>query len=513
MRECEWRGGPLLTVCDVLRNTATRVPGRTAVIFRDRHLTYAQLSGAVHRLAGGLSTLGIGHGDRVALMAPNCDAFAICYHGIMRAGASVVPINPMFKAPEIAFILKDSEAKAALVHAALAPTLREAADLAAVEPALLSIGGEVEDALAMEAILDVDHEAFDPPAVAPGDIAAVLYTSGTTGRPKGAMLSHDNLVFDARASVDHFGFSPDDRILVVLPMFHAFAATVGLVIPACIGASIVALERFTPQGVFDAISDHAVTIFPGVPTMFAALLKAADALQWDFASLRACVSGGAPMPPALMEQFEAKFGVPVCEGDGPTECSPITSVNVLHKPRKPGTVGLPLPGVEVRAVDDHDEPVPCGEIGELVVRGRNVMVGYLNQPEATAEALRGGWFHTGDLGTVDEDGYVAILDRKKDMIIVGGLNVYPREVEDVLYEHPAIQAAAVIGVLAPLRGERVKAVIVRRPGHELSESDVLAHCRGRLANYKLPKLIEFAESLPLSPTGKVLRRELRDPHG
>jgi len=501
-----------LTITDALNKTAAADPGRVALIFHDKQLNYGQLAGAAARLAGGLRGLGVRPGDRVALMCPNSDAFAVAYFGIMRAGATVVPINSLFKAEEIAFMLSDSEAKAALVFAPFAPAFVPAVEKAGHDITILSIGGEVEGAQPMEALLASDQPDQELPTSGDDAIAAILYTSGTTGRPKGAMLSHRNIVFDAMAAVEHFRFLPEDRVLVVLPMFHAFAATVGLVIPVCIGASIVALERFTPQAVISAIATHSVTIFPCVPAMLGALLKAADAVEVDFSSLRLCASGGAPLPVAVMEAFEERFGVIVLEGDGPTECGPITSVNVPHKPRKPGTVGLPLPGVEIRAVDDDDEPVPTGEVGELVVRGENVMVGYLNQPEATTEAMRGGWFHTGDLGTIDEDGYISIVDRKKDMIIVGGLNVYPREIDEVLHRHPAVEVAAAIGVHDELRGERVKAFVVLREDQSATETELLSHCRERLANYKLPKTIEFVESLPMSLTGKVLRRELRDPH-
>jgi len=501
-----------VTISDVLSAAATEWGSRTAVIYHDRQVSFRELDILATRCAQGLTELGVGLGDRVLLSAPNSDGFTVAYHGIMRAGASAVTVNPLLKGPEFAYIIGDCRPKAAILLTQLAEPVLEGARLAEWPMAVVSMAGPLEGAEALETMLARDASNFVPPRVPDDACAAVLYTSGTTGRPKGAMLSHHNIVFDARAAAGFFQFLPDDRLLVVLPMFHAYGGTVGIVVPAVIGATTVPLERFTPKLVFDAIAKHRVTLCPAVPSMYSALLRAADAesVQADVSSVRFFISGGSAMPPALQRAFEQRFGVEICEGDGPTECGPVTCANVPHRKRKIGTVGLAVPGIEIRAVDDQSREVPSGQIGELVVRGENVFMGYLNQSEATAEAMRGGWFHTGDLGFIDEEGYITIVDRKRDLVIVGGLNVYPREVEDVLVEHPGVAEVAVIGIPDDLRGERVKAFVAPREGWVADERELLRHCRGRLANYKVPKTIEFRDELPKSQTGKVLRRQLRE---
>ena len=341
------------------------------------------------------------------------------------------------------------------------------------------------------------------------DPAVFIYTSGTTGRPKGAVLSHNNLLANCRQIQGVLKYSAEDNLLCVLPLFHAFAGTVCQHAALFRGAKFTLLEQFHPARVIETIEQRGITIFPGVPAMFAALLQFAADRPEAFRNVRLCVSGGAPMPVAIMEQFEKTFHTIIIEGDGPTECSPVTSVNPPDGVRKPGTIGLPLPGVEMKIFDDNDRELPVGEIGEIVVRGENVMLGYHNQPEATAEAMRNGWYHTGDLGKVDEDGYFTIVDRKKDMLIVGGLNVYPREVEEVLYTHPAVADAAVVGAHDALRGDQVVAVVVLKPGASATAQELREHCRKYLANYKVPRRVEFRQELPRSSTGKILKRLLR----
>jgi long-chain acyl-CoA synthetase len=381
---------------------------------------------------------------------------------------------------------------------------------------LLSIGAREETpegVLTLAGLMADSPARFDPSSeigdLQSSDPAVCIYTSGTTGRPKGALLSHHNLTVNCQQVSRALHFDASDNFLCVLPLFHSFAGTVCQNTALYAGARSTLLEQFHPARVLEAIEKHRATIFAGVPAMFGALLQFPTDRPYDFSSVRLCVSGGAPMPVAIMQAFERKFDTIIIEGDGPTECSPVTCVNPIEGVRKPGSVGLPIPGVEMQIFDDNDNPLPVGEVGEIVVRGENVMLGYLNQPEATAEAMRSGWYHTGDLGRVDEDGYFYIVDRKKDMLIVGGLNVYPREVEEVLYTHPAIADAAVIGAPDPLRGEEVVAVVVLKPDAKAGDRELIAYCRERLANFKVPRRVVFRDALPRGGTGKVLKRLLR----
>jgi len=347
-----------------------------------------------------------------------------------------------------------------------------------------------------------------PPEVDREDVAACLYTSGTTGRPKGAMLTHRNLLANIQSFREILHVTEEDVFLTVLPMFHAFAATVMFLEPLSVGATIVVEPRFAPDLTLKAIAEHRVTLFGGVPTLFA-VLAGLPRPPADFSSWRLCLSGGAPLPPAVLEAFEAKFGVPIYEGYGPTECAPVLTVNRPLGVRKVGSVGPAIPQVELRIVDEAGHPLPPGEVGEIVARGPNVMQGYLNRPAETAEVLRNGWYHTGDLGRVDQDGYYYIVDRKKDLILVGGLNVYPREVELALASHPAVAEAAVIGVPDPVRGEVPRALVVLRDGQQADTQELLQWCRQRLANYKVPRTIAFVSQLPKTATGKILKAQLK----
>jgi long-chain acyl-CoA synthetase len=364
-----------------------------------------------------------------------------------------------------------------------------------------------------------EHTAgFETRRHRPGDTAVMLYTSGTTGHPKGAELTHENMVLNAAASRDMYlpaiqgGFA-QDVALVTLPLFHSTAQTCLMNAGFLGGFRLVLLPRFDPVETLDTMRTEQVGIWIGVPTMYWALLRCVDERHIDpapvAASLRLCVSGGAPMPVEIMKRFEATFGVRVVEGYGLSETSPVVCFNQLHRPTKPGTVGQPIFGVEVRCIDEHERPLPAGERGEVVVRGPNVMKAYYNRPESTEDVMQGGWFHTGDIGMLDDEGYLTIVDRKKDMIIRGGMNVYPREIEELLLQHPAVSLAAVVGVPDERLGEEITAFVVLKPGAPLSAEELMAWCRDRLAAYKYPRLIEFRESLPIGPTGKVLKRELK----
>jgi long-chain acyl-CoA synthetase len=340
--------------------------------------------------------------------------------------------------------------------------------------------------------------------------AVILYTSGTTGRPKGAELSHSNLVMNCTNVMSRLiGLQPDDVALATLPLFHSFGQSVVMNGTLAAGGTVVLLPRFTPQDVFELIQAHRVTFFAGVPTMYFGLLHHPDGDQYDVSSLRYALTGGAAMPVEVMNAFEERFPVKILEGYGLSETSPVASFNMLDKPRKVGSIGYPVWGVEMAILDENDQPVPDGERGEICIRGHNIMTGYWKKPEATAETMKNGWFHSGDIGVRDENGAYAIVDRVKDMIIRGGYNVYPREIEEVLYAHPAITEAAVIGIPHEEYGEEVKAVVVLGAGHTLTEAEVIAYTREHLAAYKYPRSVAFLDTLPKGPTGKILKRELR----
>lgn len=510
---------------------AARDPEAIALIFRDQTTTYSELQAMVERVGIGLKALGVRSGDRIGLLLPNCPPFVWAYYAASRIGAVVVPVNPLLKPAELEYIWQDAQIKVVItvgqllpaVHAAR-PGLTNLQHVVSVTPraeltdpalgegvifiaeALASLTGQTPPPLSPSSELEVSEVSEDTCAV-------IIYTSGTTGHPKGAMLSHRNLTRNVEQIQTVLQFLPNDRFLTVLPLFHAFAATVCMNTCLRTGCTSILLENFAPARTLEAVEKHRATIFPAVPAIFNAILAHQSERRLDLSSLRVFVSGGAPLPEVTLRTLESRFPVPVLEGDGPTECSPVTSVNPLDGPRKVGSVGPALPGVEVAIFDDQNNALATDEIGEIVVRGDNVMLGYLNQPEATAEAMSGGWYHTGDIGKIDADGYIFILDRKKDMIITAGFNVYPREVEDVLLTHSGVADVAVIGQPDAVRGEDVLAVVVRPPVAEgvepVTERELLRLCRERLANYKVPRKILFRDQLPRGGTGKVVKRLLR----
>jgi long-chain acyl-CoA synthetase len=498
---------------EVIARGAERHPDRPAILFRDTALSYAALVAQVRRLASALAGRGIVAGDRVGVLLPNCPQATVAYYAATALGAVCVPANPLLKPAELAHIWGDSGVRLVMTAGPLLAGALEAQRELPGLGTVVSVGERDETPASVatyaELLAEGREVAPDLTRVDPHEPAVCIYTSGTTGRPKGALLSHRNLIVNCESVQAALRLGERDNFLCVLPLFHSFAATVCQNTSLFCGARFTIVESFHPGRVVEAILTHGVTVFPGVPAMFGALLQVPPERLVAQTSLRLCVSGGAPMPLAVMAAFEKRFGIPLIEGDGPTECSPVTSVNPLDGVRKPGTIGLPIPGVEMRIFDDHDRELPVDEIGEIVVRGENVMLGYHNQPEATAEALRGGWYHTGDLGKRDADGYFSIVDRKKDMIIVGGINVYPREVEEVLYTHPAVADAAVLGMPDALRGEVAAAVVVLKGEAQASGAELAVYCRDRLANFKVPRKVVFRESLPRGSTGKVLKRLLR----
>ena len=507
---------------DIITQGAERTPDNLALVYRDLEMSYRELAGAVQRLAAGFAALGVGEGDRVALLLPNCPPFVLGYYAAALLGAVVVPSNPLLKPAELEYIWKDADVKLVMTVPPLLPGVEAARKSLTSLRHVVSIlpREELADAALADSIsgfitlpeLMAKGAAAELPAPShqeENDCAVIIYTSGTTGHPKGAMLSHRNLIRNVEQLEGVLELKASDCFLTALPLFHAFAGTVCMHAALENGCATILMDNFTPARALEAVEKYHVTIFPAVPALFYALLQSPPDREYDMSSIRVFVSGGAPLPATTLSALEARYGIPVLEGDGPTECSPATSVNPIRGVRKVGSVGLPLPGVEIAIFDDNDVPLAAEEIGEIVVGGDNVMLGYLNQPEATAEAMRSGWYHTGDIGKIDADGYVYILDRKKDMIITAGLNVYPREVEEVLFTHPAVADCAVIGQPDAMRGEEVVAVIVVKPGVTVTERELTAHCRERLANYKVPRRVLFRDVLPRGGTGKVVKRLLK----
>jgi long-chain acyl-CoA synthetase len=495
----------MLNLGTILQASAARGLDHPALVYGERRLGYAELDRAARGFATSLRERGLSPGDRVALMVPNLPEFTIAYFGILYAGCTVVPLNVLLAAPEVAYHLEDSGARLLVAHPLFGAPAREGAAKAGAQ-VVWSAGEEADGVAALAQAPPL--EALHP--TSPLDTAVILYTSGTTGHPKGAELTHANLLLNCAVVVPRLvPTGPGDVALATLPLFHSFGQTCIQNATLAQGGTVTLLPRFTPGETLEIIERDRVTLFAGVPTMYFALLHHQSSRSHDLGSLRYCLCGGAPMPAPVMRAFEERFGVAILEGYGLSETSPVASFNVLDRPRKPGSIGYPVWGVEMAILDEHDRPVPDGERGEICIRGHNVMKGYLNRPEATAETLRGGWFHSGDVGVRDADGAYAIVDRKKDMILRGGFNVYPREVEEVLYAHPAVAEAAVIGIPHESHGEEVKALVVRRPGQELDADALVAWTRERLAAYKYPRIVEFVESLPKGPTGKILKRQLR----
>ena len=494
----------------MLSRASTKVPDKIAIHFREHSIRYSELLVLVNQAMQALQAKNVGIGKTVALLLPNCPQFTICYYASTGLGAMCVPVNPLLKAHELSYIWSDCKADIIITIPPCLETAREALSMMKVDREIILIGQNVDGYLLFDTWISTFPISKPPTDEIDQDSPAVcIYTSGTTGRPKGALLSHNNLTINCDQVREAFKFDSTDNFLCVLPLFHSFAGTVCQNTAIHAGATITLLEQFHPHRVLEAVGALGVTVVAGVPAMFGALLQYGATIPHDFSSVRICVSGGAPMPIALMEKFERAFNTMIIEGDGPTECSPVTSVNPIDGKRKAGTVGLPLPGVEIKIFDDDDNEVQIEGIGEIVVRGKNVMLGYLNQPEETAEAMKSGWYHTGDIGKIDSEGYISILDRKKDMLLVSGFNVYPREIEEVLYTHPAILDAAVIGAPDEIRGEEVVAVVSLKPDELLTNRELINFCRERLANYKVPRKIIFRNELPRGSTGKVLKRLLR----
>jgi long-chain acyl-CoA synthetase len=493
----------------ILTDTAAAHGDRPALKLDDTVVTYAMLDESSARVAGLLKSKGVEPGDRVGIMLPNVPYFGVVYYGVLRAGGVVVPMNVLLKGREVAFYLEDPGAKVLFAWHDFGGAAKEGAEKAGAE-AILVKPGEFEQLVA-------DYEPVSEVAERSGDdTAVILYTSGTTGTPKGAELTHDNLRHNCELSARTLAqASEEDVLLGALPLFHSFGQTCGLNASVSVGACLSMIPRFDPVKALEIIERDKVTIFQGVPTMYHAMLNSEARESADVSCLRACMSGGAAMPVEVMREFEKAFGCEVLEGYGLSETSPVASFNHPGTERKPGSIGTPIEGVEMKVVDEDGNDVEgTGEeaVGEIAIKGHNIMKGYWKKDDATKEVLdEDGWFRTGDMAYVDDDGYFFIVDRKKDMIIRGGYNVYPREVEEVLYEHDAVSEAAVVGVPDEKMGEEVGAAIVLKPGQDGDAEEIKAYVKERVAGYKYPRQIWFLDELPKGPTGKILKREIEVP--
>ncbi|TVT11117.1 long-chain fatty acid--CoA ligase [Amycolatopsis bartoniae] len=478
-------------------------PRHPAIKLDDHVLDYAALHAAAAAVAGDLRERGVEPGDRVGLMVPNVPAFPVLFYGALLAGAIVVPMNPLLKSREVEYYLRDSGTKIVYSWDGAGEVVPEVAKA-------MGITGIAVPATGPEGLGGTP--LTEPVERAGDDTAVILYTSGTTGQPKGAELTHHNLASNAATTAETLiEITADDVIMGCLPLFHVFGLTCGLNAAVRAGATLTLIPRFDPAKALAVVARDRVTVFEGVPTMYAAMLHSPGAADADLSSLRACVTGGSAMPVEILRAFEERFECAVFEGYGLSETSPVASFNQPGSPRKPGTIGFPVRGCEMRVVDDDGADVAVGEPGEIAIRGENVMKGYWNRSQATAEAIPDGWFRTGDLATVDADGYYTIVDRKKDLIIRGGYNVYPREVEEALYEHPAVAEAAVIGIEHPDLGEEIGAAVALKPGATADPAELRDFVRDRLAAYKYPRSIWLVDALPKGPTGKILRRSVEAP--
>ncbi|AEB12124.1 long-chain-fatty-acid--CoA ligase [Marinithermus hydrothermalis] len=530
---------PEVPVWHLLKESAERYGDLVALDFLGHRLTYRALWESVQRFAHALQATGLEPGERVAIMLPNSPQFVIAFYGTLLAGGVVVNTNPMYTPRELAYQLQDSGAQTLVILDLLWPRY---AEIQNEHPLKTAITTGIQDYLPfpknllfplkarrekrwvhlpqypwrhdLKTLLKRHAPTPTPVPTDPDDLALLQYTGGTTGRPKGAMLTHRNLVANVHQIL---AWAPQlergrEVILCVLPFFHVYGMTVGMNYGIALGAKLVLLPRFEVKEVVEALEKHKVTLFPGVPTLYVAVNNFPGIEQRKVDTLKVCNSGAAPLPVEVLEEFEKRTGAKIAEGYGLTEASPVTHSNPVHGTRKKGSIGVPLPSVDAQVLGPDGQPLPPGQIGELAVKGPNIMKGYWNRPEETQQALKNGWLLTGDMARMDEDGYFYIVDRKKDLIIAGGYNIYPREVEEVLYAHPAVKEAAVIGVPDPYRGETVKAYVVLKDEYrgKITQADLEQHCRAHLAAYKVPKQWAFKTELPKTAVGKILRRALRE---
>jgi len=505
-----------LNLAILLQESALHSPEQIALLAGDQRITYRELNTAANRMANALRSLGVQPGENVAVMLPNIPAFLVTYFGILKMGATVVPLNVQFRAEEVAYHLRDSEAVAffgweeAMAEAnwgcEVASSCRHV--IVVNKPGSRALP---ERAISYSALMATAAPGFEMVWPASDDTAVILYTAGTTGEPKGAELTHFNLFANAISCASRLlRLTPEDIYLAILPFSHSFGQTLVMNAALYAGATLSLSSRCDAESCFEQIRRDKVTLMAAVPTTYYYLdqLAAACTPETVKTNLRLCVSVGAPLPLDLMERFETRFGVKILEGYGLSETSSVAAFNMPDRPRKAGSVGLPLWGTEIRLCDGEHRPAPPGAVGEIAIRGMNVMKGYYRRPHATLEVCQAGWFHTGDMARMDEDGYLYIVGRKKETILRGGFTVYPREVENVLAQHPAVADVAVIGVPDPALGEEITALVVLRPGQTVDSEELIRYCRERMAAYKTPRYIEFRLSLPKGKDGRPIRQAL-----
>jgi long-chain acyl-CoA synthetase len=494
-------------LADNLTRTAEKHPDRPAVKLDDMVLSYAELQDGARRVATLLADKGVGPGDRVGLVLPNIPAFPVLFYGALAVGAVVVPMNPLLKGREVKYYLEDSGASIVFAWKDMAEEAGKGAEAVGIE--CISVDpAEFTDLLAQH---EPDEEIADRKD---DDTVVLLYTSGTTGQPKGAELTHSNMITNAAVSAETLvELTEEDVVMGCLPLFHCFGLTCGLNASVLTGACLTLIPRFDAAKALEVVGRDKVTVFEGVPTMYAGMLHVKDPESYDMSSLRTCISGGSAMPVEVMKNFEKTFDCIVLEGYGLSETSPVASFNQPDIERKPGSIGVPVRGVEMTLLDDDGKEVADGEVGEIAIRGENVMKGYWQREADTKNAIPNGWFLSGDMAKKDEDGYFFIVDRKKDLIIRGGYNVYPREVEEALYEHEAVAEVAVIGIKDDDLGEEVGAAVALKDGFDVDGEELQAFAKERLAAYKYPRAVWIVDELPKGPTGKILRREVEAPEG
>jgi len=503
---------------ELLYLSAQRHPRRTAVVFGQKRINYQELNELTDSVACGLIDLGIKKQDKIAILLDNCPEFVISYYAVLKAGATVVPINYMFKIEEAKFILEDSQALCIITSRAYADMARELRLRVESLKYIITTAKVGDDITDFNEVEKAGHKITAEVQIEPHDLAVILYTSGTTGHPKGAMLTHYSLVSNTLDSTQAIKATHKDTCMCILPLFHSFAATVCMNLPLSAGAKIVIMKSIKPfRRVIRSIRKHKVSIFVGVPSIYNILKDSKlprilhTPLIKLFNPVRLCISGAAALPGETFKGFERKFRIPLLEGYGLTEASPVVTLNPYKGIRKSGSIGVALSkNIELKIVDDKNSSLKQGEIGELLVRGPNIMKGYYKQIEATKETLRDGWLYTGDMAKFDKDGYLFIVGRKKEMVNVRGLNVYPREIEEVLYQNPKVKEAAVIGIPDTHKGEVPVGFVVLKEGEKASEHEIMQYLKNRLAPFKIPKYVEFRDFLPKNSTGKILKRVLQD---
>jgi len=525
-----------ITMPQALTRSVNQFPDKTALIFIDSRISYKQLDDRVNRFANALIDLGVKPGDKVAMLMPNMPQLVAATYGAWRAGAVVIMNNPLYTDKELEYQFNNSESSFLITLDLLGPRMIA---LKPKTPIKHIVVAHIRDHLRfpkkqlLPIVAKDKHRNIPPtpnvyewmdvlkkyPATNPNipvdfeSLASLQYTGGTTGVSKGVMLTHANLVKNVQQTLAFFpGFNRGENTLLgTLPFFHSFGLTTCMNISIWMGWTDVLIPRPEPEALLEAVHKYKVNFFPAVPTMYVGVLNHPKASQYNLTSIKGCFSGAAPLPIEVIKEFESKTGSQICEGYGLSETSPVATTNPFGGVTKVGSVGLPVPDTDIKIVDliDGQKEMPVGESGEIIIKGPQVTSGYYKMPEETAIAIRDGWLYTGDIGKMDEDGYFYIVDRKKDMIIAGGYNIYPREIDEVLFEHPKILEACAVGIPDPYRGETVKAFVVLKPGETMTEEEVIKYCQEKLAKYKVPKMVEFMTSLPKSGVGKILRKELR----